>query len=228
MTPACAARWAGLALCLLAASGCGLRAGLDNADPGASPDPSPAVAPPTVDGSNPTDSVPAPPSASHGPTTHGEPTRRAAGGGELEVVPGSDVTDAPERDDGPRTTSQTTDRCGDLVDGVGEQPAWSDVAEVVVTHDRSTLVVEIRLCGVPEPRPDWQLNLLHVHDTDGDGTAEREVWATLTEQGWRASRYLAAHGRAFAVPSGDIPTVQDRQVVQITVPRELVDPLPRT
>jgi hypothetical protein len=79
---------------------------------------------------------------------------------------------------------------GDVTRGLGEHPAWADLAGATLTRHEQYLELRVRF-GDRAPSSSGSsertMNVAAFFDTTGDGQVDYEVWANLADGGWDVS-----------------------------------------
>lgn len=174
-----------------------------------------------------TGTTPQPTGTSTAPTSDPQPADRATTGSPPRAT--DPTTPSPTAN--PPAPSPTStpllligsipDDTGDLRGlGASQAPDHADLAQALLVRQEDRGTIRITFAGpAPERGDDDEiLNVATYHDVTGDGRIDREIWASLTADGWGTSWHDLRTGESRYAANDDVEVAIEQGELVLTFP----------
>lgn len=169
----------------------------------------------------PTTAPPTPPPTSTTPAPDPEPTARPTTVNPVEPTP-SLTEPAPSPTPAPvQLVGSIPDASGDLRGlGASQAPDHADLTQALLVRQGDRGTIRITFAGpAPESGEGEEiLNVATYHDVTGDGRIDREIWASLTADGWGTSWHDLRTGESRYAADDEVEVAIEQGELVLTFP----------
>ncbi len=168
-----------------------------------------------------TTAPPQPTSTSTAAPSEPEPTARATTTNPTDTVPTPTPPPASPTQPPAPLIGSIPDDTGDLRGlGASQAPDHADLAQALLVRrgDRGTIRITFAAPAPESGDGDEILNVATYHDVTGDGRIDREIWASLTADGWGTSWHDLRTGESRYAADDDVEVAIEQGELVLTFP----------